>query len=190
MSEDDFWALINSSISKGTKAERVHWLQCRLVETSPEEIIDFHSWMFLTLQRAETWNLIHAAGRLFWIPSEESFVYFARWLIGLGREAFESVVANPDNLIDLDEVRDLIQYRRSGGTFSNELYPEFEMLGYVAIDAYVQVAKKDARSLWEALEAKGIDVFGSFNPKGEPWDDLEEAQWRLPRIHQYLAEME
>ncbi|MGW0202616.1 DUF4240 domain-containing protein [Nonomuraea sp. NPDC003201] len=191
MSEDGFWGLIESSKGKGwTKAERVGWLKSRLVASSPEEIVDFHMWMFLNRKRAETWELFGAAGHLFGISSDDGFQYFVGWLIGLGRKAFEASIANPDSLIDLPEVRERIQYRRSVGRLPEELYPEFEALRSVAIHPYEQVTGKDVTSLWKALEFRGIEVRKLFNPTGEYWDDPEEARWRLPRIHQYLAQGE
>ncbi|MEO3792747.1 DUF4240 domain-containing protein [Nonomuraea sp. B10E15] len=191
MSEDDFWALIESSKGDGwTKVERVRWLKNILVARSPEEIADFHMWMFLNQKRAETWELFGAAGHLFGISSDDGFQYFVGWLIGLGREAFETTIANPDSLIDLPEARERVQYRRSVGRLPEELYPEFESLCSLAIQPYEQVTGKGVLSLWETLGARGIEVREPFNSTGDYWDDPEEARWRLPRIHRYLTQGE
>ncbi|MFB4273165.1 DUF4240 domain-containing protein [Nonomuraea sp. GTA35] len=154
-----------------------------------EEIIDFHMWMFLCEKRAETWELFGAAGLLFGITSGNRFQYFVRRLISLGRQVYEAAMENPDNLIEVSAVRERVQYRHSVGVLPEELSVNFETLGYVSIDAYKRATSKEAITLWEAVEARGVEIREPFRPRGEYWDDNEDAQWRLPRIYRYLSDL-
>jgi hypothetical protein len=69
--------------------------------------------------------------------SGDGFWYFLVWLIGLGREAFELAVADPDNLASVPEVVGLVG--RPVDAWQDDEWPRLESLGYVAWEAYQQV---------------------------------------------------
>ena len=54
-----------------------------------------------------TWLMWAAAAQIRNGCSDDGFEDFRRWLIGLGREAFERVVQEPDRLAELPEVQRL-----------------------------------------------------------------------------------
>jgi hypothetical protein len=103
------------------------------------------------------------------------------WLIGLGRDAFERAVANPDNLASLPEVVGLAG--RPVDDWSNDEWPRWEALSYVAWEAYEQVTGEE-EGLYDAMEARGHHSPTGPHPTGEDWDvqDPAEAARRLPRL--------
>ncbi|MGV9386344.1 DUF4240 domain-containing protein [Nonomuraea sp. NPDC003707] len=66
--------------------------------------------------------------------SDDSFWYFQPWLIGLGHDAFEQVAASPDSLADLPQVRRLAG--RPSSDWSDDEWPEWDLLNYIALKAY------------------------------------------------------
>jgi hypothetical protein len=73
------------------------------------------------------------------------------WLIGLGRDAFERAVANPDNLASLPEVLRLAGRPVDG--WSPDDWPDWASLSYVAWEAYEQVTGEN-EGLYDAMEAR------------------------------------
>lgn len=67
------------------------------------------------------------------VCSSDGFWYFQVWLIGLGREAFERAVANPDNLASVSEVLRLAG--RPADDWSLDEWPNWELLDSVASNA-------------------------------------------------------
>ncbi len=65
--------------------------------------------------------------------STDGFWYFHAWLIGLGRDIFERVVADPDNLAEVPEVQRLAE--RPMGGWADDEWPRWEALSYVAAGA-------------------------------------------------------
>ncbi|MBD3135541.1 hypothetical protein [Microbispora bryophytorum] len=82
--------------------------------------------------------------------------------------------------------------RRRGFPWSDEEHPAFELLGYIADDAYEQVTGKAADDLYAAAEARGFQrefpllaaEFGEAD-----WDIADDAEVarRLPRLARYLT---
>jgi hypothetical protein len=81
-----------------------------LRERGPEEIIAFRD-HFVALRRAafnyDLWGAAYVAGEG---CSDDWFHYFRCWLISMGREAWERVLADPDSLVEVaarPEVEDI-----------------------------------------------------------------------------------
>jgi hypothetical protein len=66
--------------------------------------------------------------------SGDGFFYFQPWLVGLGLETFERVAGNPDSLAGVPQIHRLAGRRRSD--WSDDEWPEWERLNYVALNAY------------------------------------------------------
>jgi len=99
------------------------------------EIVDFQVWLDRVWRRADTWDMWGAAYLLCdSLCSGDGFWYFQVWLIGLGRDAFQRAVANPDNLASLPEVLRLAG--RPVDDWSHDDWPDWESLSYVAWEAY------------------------------------------------------
>lgn len=69
--------------------------------------------------------------------SDDGFWYFQCWLIGLGRETFERVAADPDALAGLPLVHDLVS--RGPNSWADDEWPDWESLDFVAGAAYERV---------------------------------------------------
>jgi Protein of unknown function (DUF4240) len=106
MDVDAFWELIERSRQETSDQDaRLEWLQRQLARQPTAEIVDFQVWLDRARRRADTWDMWGAAYLLCdSLCSGDGFWYFQVWLIGLGRDAFERAVADPDNLASLPEV--------------------------------------------------------------------------------------
>ncbi|MEV0383427.1 DUF4240 domain-containing protein [Nonomuraea sp. NPDC050643] len=150
-------------------------------------------WLYICEYRANTWDLWVAYHAVFPLGSTDGFLYFRRWLIGLGQEIFEHVVADPDTLIEVPEVLRLweLARRRRSRLWTNEEDPEFESLGYVASEPYKKRTGLGPATLHGQAHARtGLD---------EDWYELRDEQpspigeegfaRRFPRILSYWGGM-
>lgn len=105
MDVDGFWELIERSRQETSDPQaRLRWLE-RLAQQPAAELVDFQVWLDRVRRRADTWPMWGAAYLICdSLCSGDGFWYFQVWLIGLGRQAFELAVADPDNLASLPEV--------------------------------------------------------------------------------------
>ncbi|MEV1172474.1 DUF4240 domain-containing protein [Nonomuraea sp. NPDC049784] len=192
MDVDEFWLLIEQSARETTGNEaRLAWLHERLVQRSAEEIVDFDAWILMARRKVDTWLMWGAMRALFGGGSDDGFWYFQMWLVGLGRVAFERVAHEPDALVDVPEVQRLVTMERNRQTWTNDDWPKFERLAYVAVKAWEQATGKEHEELAEALRSRGFELFALPHPSDEGWelDDEEESARRLPRINRYMREL-
>lgn len=187
MTLDDFWNLIHRSATELNGHDRAAWLTEHLARLSVEQIIAFELHLTAQRRRVDTrlmwgaaWHIMHG-----WC-SDDSFWYFQSWLVGLGREALDQVVAHPDALARLQQVRRLAG--RATSEWSDDEWPEWELLNYVALNAY-QRATGQAEGLDEALEAQGHPRICDASPQDEPWnnDDPDQCRTRFPRLTELLG---
>ena len=183
MDVDGFWALIEQSRQATSDPHaRLRWLQRQLARQPAAEIVDFQIRLDQIRRRADTWQRWKTAVLIKdgWC-SGDGFWYFQVWLIGLGRQAFEQAVADPDNLASVPEVLRLVG--RPVQDWSNDEWPQWESLGYVAVEAYEQ-RTGDAEGFYDAMEARGHHSPTGPHPTGEDWDvqNPAEAARRLPRL--------
>ncbi|MEZ0066586.1 radical SAM superfamily enzyme YgiQ (UPF0313 family) [Streptacidiphilus sp. MAP12-20] len=129
MDETDFWLLIDDTrdASQGDPVEHADLLVERLVERTPDEVLDFARLFEARMARAWRTDLWGAADLLLGGAGEDAFEYFCAWLIGQGREVFEGALVDPDDLSvllpDFDEDED----------------GDAEELGYAGDRAYEQL---------------------------------------------------
>lgn len=98
----------------------------RLGRISRSHLLDFVQLLSATRESANTYRLWRAAdimmdGRC----STDGFHYFQMWLVGLGREAYEAAIADPDSLALVPEVRRLASRPRP---WQDDDYPMWESL--------------------------------------------------------------
>ncbi|PWU55255.1 molybdenum metabolism regulator [Micromonospora sp. S4605] len=180
---DDFWALIEASAAATDGPDaRLAWLTDRLAERPTDDVVDFALRLDEARARVDTWSLWGAALRVCGgLCSDDGFHYFQAWLVGLGRETFERVAADPDALADVPQVRRLAG--RSNRDWAEDEWPDWEALDYVAERAYERITG-DEDGLERALAAHGRDVSMSPDPQDEEWalEDRAEFARRFPRL--------
>ncbi|WP_394619133.1 DUF4240 domain-containing protein [Lentzea sp. JNUCC 0626] len=167
-----FWVLVEASAEQGSDRDvRREWLAAALAGLPPSEVVEFAVRLDELRRRVDTWALWHAATVIYGgYCGMDSFFYFQLWLIGLGREVFEGVAADPDALADVPEVRALAA---CGGmhAWGDERWPEWETLAYVAAEVVGEGALPP-------------ELLSGPAPAGVPWDfaDPAEIAARVPRL--------
>ncbi|WP_345597097.1 DUF4240 domain-containing protein [Streptomyces marokkonensis] len=129
MDETEFWELIDAARqgADGDPEDQADLLVERLLGLDPDLVLDFARHFEARYNRACTWDLWGAASVLLGGASDDAFDYFRCWLIGQGREVYESGVHEPDSLAELLD------------DFDEELDGDGEELGYAADEAYEQL---------------------------------------------------
>ncbi|MEU1504241.1 DUF4240 domain-containing protein [Kitasatospora sp. NPDC005748] len=164
MDETDFWQIIDDTRedADGDPDEQAERLVERLVQLTPDDVIDFARLFEARFQRAYRTDLWGAAHLLLDGASEDTFDYFRCWLIGQGREVFEGGLHEPDDLADLLP------------EFDEEEDGEAEDLGYAADEAYEQLTglplpevgdRQPARPAGTALDFEDPDTMAKRFPK-------------------------
>ena len=152
-----------------------------LVQLSPERIVEFDHCYSQTASRAHQWEVCAAAFLVGNYVSDDSFSDFKAGLVGLGQDAFEQVVAEPDALADHPIVRLIAAGKADRFALAGEA------IQFAASQAYER-RTGDADEFWEALEAQP-DTNGE-DTSGEAWsgrfggpEDAAQIPLRLPRLH-------
>lgn len=183
MTLDEFWTLVERSTTGGVD-DRAEWLVEQLAALRLDDIVDFEIHLTAQRRRVDTWLMWDAATRLLdGFCSDDSFFYFQPWLVGLGRETFDRVAADPDALADVPEVRDLAE--RPMPEWDEDEWPEWEALNDVAYEAYARVSGEED-GLDDALAALGLDRVVNPEPEDDPRDEDQRAA-SLPRLAALLA---
>lgn len=180
---EEFWTLIEYSARDGRAGAppaRIRWLEEKLALLRGRAIVDFEIHLDHTRRRADTYDLWGAAVRITGSGSQDGFFYFQPWLIGLGRDVFDRVVAHPDALADVPLVRELATLPRP---WPYAAYPWWEDLNYAALHAY-QRLHGEAVDVRDVIESRGHRLRSDPGPSGTRWrlDDDAEARARLPRL--------
>ncbi|MEO3859205.1 DUF4240 domain-containing protein [Acrocarpospora sp. B8E8] len=205
MDIEGFWDLIErSGREAASRKERLAWLEGELCRRSVEEIVDYQACWDVTANRGCRFDLYAGYWFVFGSGSIDGFEYLVYWLISLGRATFEAVADCPDHLIEQPQVLaarkgeyayyHLSRRKQKESTWTEEDRYEFELLAYVAFDAYAKVTGEGDDDVFEAVRARGIrsefplmlGVDGS-DLRGEHWDlgDDQELARKLPRIARY-----
>ncbi|WP_439677298.1 DUF4240 domain-containing protein [Embleya sp. MST-111070] len=178
---DDVWNLIEEARRTGADPnERLRVLCDRLSGLPLPEIVGFQVGLDEVRRPLDTWMSWAAAARIMGgFCSDDGFWYFQPWVIGLGRDAYERVVADPDALADLPEVRCLAG--RPFESWSDAEWPQWEELAYVAAEAYeARTGLEDG--LENALDALDIDLPADPSPPDDGLTDTARARL-LPKLH-------
>jgi len=138
----EFWDVISQSKGEVAKLGPI------LEGLSDEEVTEFGKTFYENLIKLNRWSIWGAGYVMAGGMGDDAFHYFRSWIIGKGKEAFETALANPD---------ELGQFASEGDDFENEL------LEYVAIDVLEGRGLGDPREL--------VDGFADDDPEGEAWDE-------------------
>ena len=188
MDIDTFWRLVEDSLrhSPGRRG-REAFLRDRLASLPLADVVQFQVYLDKACQSAYIWDLWGAAVRIFggWC-SDDGFVYFRLWLVGRGRDVFERAVAQPDALAEFPEIRRLVG-RHCRTWNSDEEWPEWESLDYLASEAYGWATGDDdecAEGFYDAMKAQLSGEVFSRDPAGERWDARDEtvAALKVPTL--------
>lgn len=193
---NEFWTLIEKARAEASDGA---WpsgsaigaaLVDGLVRLPPGRIVEFHHRYLRTASRAHQWRM-RAAAHLIWDrSSDEAFGDFKAGLIGLGEDAFEDAVADPDALAHHPMVRAIADGRVDRFALAGEA------IDLAASRAYER-RTDDADGFWKALEEQPADADGDRPESGESWsgrfggpDDVTRIPLRLPRLHALFASPE
>ncbi|MFB4280967.1 MULTISPECIES: DUF4240 domain-containing protein [unclassified Nonomuraea] len=183
MNVDEFWLFIRRSQEVTSDPdERLQWLAFHLARSPLARIVDFQVLLNQIRRRSDTYGMWEAADLILdGYCSTDSFWYFQAWLIGLGRDTFDLVVADPDNLADVPEVRRLAD--RPMQEWADDEWPEWEALSYVAAEAYEE-ATGEEEGVYDTMAERGYANQSDPNPTGLPRDSRNPAEVarRLPRL--------
>lgn len=170
MDEKTFWALMDGVNGRsGDRHERLEWLRGELRNRPVEEVTEFQAHLEAASAAVATDALWRAAVRIeAGLCSDDGFDYFGLWLVAQGQGTYQAVLADPDALADVAEVRALAG--RHPREWRDDEWPEFEALDYVAQDVFDELtgqeddcgeafhqALDDLRETW----AKPEDEFNS-----------------------------
>jgi hypothetical protein len=172
---DEFWALIERDRQAGpSQHEREEFLKQRLWRAPRHHLLDFVQILSAMREPANTYRLWRAAEIIMGgYCSTDSFHYLQMWLVGLGRDAYEATIADPDSLADVPEVRRLARLPQP---WDDEDFPEWESLEYVAVEVGDQRAGIDGDIRDVVAAERGIPLRMDPDPHDREWRRLDPAQ--------------
>ena len=124
MTPDEFWAVIDRARQRATpNSERamLDALYRELVKLPDQELFAWYDLQQSYMALAHTPKMLAAAVLINGGSSDDRFTDFTAWLVAQGKTVYESALANPDSLAQIDL------------PFDNA---EWEFCGYIAGDAY------------------------------------------------------
>lgn len=159
MIEERFWNIIDTSRETSTDCEsQCSELQRILSELPAQDILEFDRIFREKLIEAYRWDLWGVAYLINGGCSDDGFDYFCCWLIGQGRQVFETVLSDPQRILSCLE--------------GDEEDVECEGLLYASHYAYEEVAGE---------EMPTIGMSRPLEPLGEPWEE-EDLERRFPQV--------
>jgi hypothetical protein len=96
MNEEEFWALVEGTISGRGCNEMAYEVEEQLKVLGPTAAMGFTNRFHEVMDRLYTWDLWGVAYILRGGCSDDSFEYFRAWVVSLGREATERALADPE----------------------------------------------------------------------------------------------
>lgn len=166
MDENRFWTIIDKSRKEAAAPGKQHEALAEILQSlTAEEIAGFAKHWYTKHGEAYRWDLWAVAYIIHGGCSDDAFMDFRAWLIGQGRDVYESALADPasvGNLVESSEGEEMICY---------------EELNYVSSDAY---KKKTSQEL-PTLSTLGVPPHPS-DPIGKSWDEEE-----LPELYPELC---
>ena len=138
-----------------------------------------------TREPANTYRLWHAAEIILggWC-STDSFHYFQMWLVGLGRDAYDAAIAEPDSLALVPEVIRLSALPRP---WPDEAFPDWESLEYVAGQVGEQRPDIEGDIRDVLTDERGVHLRMDPSPNDTPLKAVEIAG-RYPRLWQLFGQ--
>ena len=155
MTRESFWNYV-SEAQNNTKngSEMLNYLTEKLSKETDETIFSFGIIIDELMLESYNEKLWCASYLINGEDSEEFFDFFRLWLISQGKDVYEEILKNPDDLIKY------VKTPEEDG-FASDLY-ENEDFFFVAIDAFR--IKKSLEDFEEAFE-KYLEVFDEYKEK-------------------------
>ena len=155
MTRESFWNYV-SEAQNNTKngSEMLNYLTEKLSKETDETIFSFGIIIDELMLESYNEKLWCASYLINGEDSEEFFDFFRLWLISQGKDVYEEILKNPDNLIKY------VKTPEEDG-FASDLY-ENEDFFFVAIDAFR--IKNSLEDFEEAFE-KYLEVFDEYKEK-------------------------
>jgi hypothetical protein len=154
MTEDRFWEIIDSArrptgLGAGHPSADPKNLRAVLAPMGSDDIVGFMV-AFIHRQLAlNRWNIWGAGYVITGGMSDDSFHYFASWIIGKGRACFDAALRDPESLADFAAIAEDV---------------DNELLEYVAIEILDKRGVPDPRELV-------ADSMDESDPAGLPFDE-------------------
>ena len=101
MDIEKFWSIIDQTTTFNDHDEQAQSLDDQLDRLPPEEIEAFERLFQQELAKSRTWDVWGAYTVIHGASDDEGFEYFQRWLISKGRDVFEFVLGDADELADI-----------------------------------------------------------------------------------------
>jgi hypothetical protein len=189
MDVDDFWTFIEASQRVGpARPEREAFLHDRLRRVARVHLLDFVQHLSATREPANTYRLWRAADIIMHGHcGTDSFHYFQMWLVGLGRQAYEAAIVDPDSLAAVPEVRTMASTPRP---WQNDDYPDWESLEYVACTVGEHRLDIDGDIRDVVTRERGVRLRSDPNPNDTEWCLLRSSvvSQRYPRLWALFGE--
>ncbi|MEO6630103.1 MAG: DUF4240 domain-containing protein [Mucilaginibacter sp.] len=172
MDEHEFWKIVDYafSTSDGNMKRQAQVITQKLLQYKPKQIVDFEIMLSKKIIEANDFKIIAADKIIDGSVSDDTFLYFRCWLIGLGQNTFEQTIKNPDYLAEV---------------IDKGVVPDFEDLLYVSTTAYrnkTGVKKEDDTFPRNVAFTKGLNYdFGGPKTTGK---DCMESE--LPGLYPKL----
>jgi len=103
MDKQQFWKIVAES--RSSKAAHPEECEPQLIELlkklNADEIVEWNHIFDQLAKDAYTVDQIAACNLINGGAGDDGFYYYRCWLIGMGREVYESAMANPDSLADI-----------------------------------------------------------------------------------------
>ncbi|MFF7458636.1 DUF4240 domain-containing protein [Kitasatospora sp. NPDC008115] len=166
MDDETFWALMDElSRRPGERHERLEWLRGRLRRGRASGAVEFQACLEAACAAVDTEALWRAVRRIEGgLCSDDGFDYFALWLVAQGRGTYAAVLADPDALADVAEVRALAG--RHLREWRDDEWPEWEELDHVAQEVFGELTGQDDDGGQEAFH-KALDAVQEASAKPE-----------------------
>jgi hypothetical protein len=160
-----FWDLVNWSL-RPTKDEQQVALRDELKKLPPNDILDFALRYDEREGAAYKGDIWAAAYLIQGGCSDDGFIDFLNWLVGLGSKVYDAALANPDTLADVVDGEDVDDEGVDGAPWA----------------AWLDVTGRTERDYAEELQRRRPPWKGS--DEGEHWwnSDEEELRRRFPRL--------
>jgi hypothetical protein len=96
-----FWSIIDQTTTYSDQDEQLQALDDLLDRLAPEDIEAFERLFQQELAKSRTWDLWGAYTVIHGASDDDGFEYFQRWLISKGRDVYEFVLTDADELADI-----------------------------------------------------------------------------------------
>jgi hypothetical protein len=162
MTEKMFWDLLAKARKRGATSACPHCLAKSLKKLRDDEVSDFSLMLYEKVCDLNSWRLWGAGYVIAGDMSGDSFHYFRSWIVGVGKEAFEVAMKDPDSLGPFVDDKE------------EEINVDNERLEYVAIEVLRERGLK--------IDPRDRSTRSADNePSDEPFEE-ETVASRFPKL--------